>query len=267
MSLVVVVKGPEGIVMAADTRLTLPRQNPSGGSVSVNFDNATKVLTFGGTHPRVGAVTYGLASIQSRTAHSLMPEFELQLERDSYSVAEYASALSRFFMYQWEQSGLAQDSPPGGGMYFTVSGYDQAAPYGDVRSFNIPRSPNPSQQFFQDFGLRWGGQLDVVSRIVHGFDPQLLKAIRDHLKLTEDQTNDLENVLRPRFGYSFPFEALPLQDCIDLAIFLIRTTISAQALAVLERGVGGTIEVATITRTEGFQWVQRKEIFGERRSE
>ena len=41
-----------------------------------------------------------------------------------------------------------------------------------------------------------------------------------------------------RFKLSLNVEHLPLQDCVDLAIFLIRTTITAQSLAEMERGVG-----------------------------
>jgi hypothetical protein len=65
---------------------------------------------------------------------------------------------------------------------------------------------------------------------------------------------------------SIPLQALPLQDCVDLAIFFIRTTINAQNLIVGLRGVGGPIEVATVTRREGLQFVQKKRIVGESQS-
>ena len=62
-----------------------------------------------------------------------------------------------------------------------------------------------------------------------------------------------------------PLQAMALQDCVNLALFFIRTTIDAQNLTVGIRGVGGPIDVAVITGTEGIQFVQRKEILGERR--
>ena len=68
--------------------------------------------------------------------------------------------------------------------------------------------------------------------------------------------------MEPVLGYTIRFKTLALQDRIDLATYLIRATVSAQGLASELRGVGGEIDVATITRTEGFQWVQKKEIRG-----
>jgi hypothetical protein len=56
---------------------------------------------------------------------------------------------------------------------------------------------------------------------------------------------------------------MPLQDCVDVAIFFIRTTISAQKLTVGLRGVGGPIDVAIITQKDGLQFVQQKKIHGE----
>lgn len=61
-----------------------------------------------------------------------------------------------------------------------------------------------------------------------------------------------------------PLQAMPLQDCVDLAIFFIRTTAEAQRLTFGIRGVGGPIDVATITRREGLRFVQRKKVVGER---
>jgi hypothetical protein len=85
----------------------------------------------------------------------------------------------------------------------------------------------------------------------------------ERFNLSDPELIELEKDLGARFKYTIPYEILPLQDCVDLATFLIRTTISAQNLAVDVRGVGGTIEVATITRTDGLEWVQKKELHGE----
>ena len=73
MSLGVAIKGPEGIVLTADSRITLEAQREGGLPLPVNFDNATKLLSFSKPHNFVGAVTYGAAVIGSRTAHSFLP--------------------------------------------------------------------------------------------------------------------------------------------------------------------------------------------------
>lgn len=103
MSLGIVIKGPEGIVLAAESRVTLTAQTPTG-PLHVNFDNATKVLSFHAPNTAVGAVTYGQASIGIRTAHSFVPEFEASLPPDRLSVSDFAQRLSDFFIAQWNLS-------------------------------------------------------------------------------------------------------------------------------------------------------------------
>ncbi len=54
--------------------------------------------------------------------------------------------------------------------------------------------------------------------------------------------------------------AMPIQDAIDLARFLVETTIGFVRFAVfLPKSVGGAVEIASITKHEGFRWVQRKD--------
>ena len=263
MSLAVVVKGPEGLVLAADTRITVSAQR-KGDAVPlvVNYDNATKVLGFSEPHGWVGAVTYGDALIGTRTAHSVVPELELEMRRERCTVLEYAQFLSEFYRTRWERAGLPSKTP-GDGMSFVVGGYDEESPYGAVFLFNIPHAPEPAPRNENGFGVTWGGQLEITSRIMHGYDPGLFPLIGKHLNISDTDIRVLQDSITPNFEYAIPYEVLLLQDCVDLAIFLIRTTITAQNLAIRLRGVGGAIEVATVTRTGGLKWLQRKELHGE----
>lgn len=81
MSLAIVFKGADGIVLAADSRVTLTNQQKQGNATIIStstFDNATKLFGVNG-NTNVGVVTWGLGGInprEPRTVHSLMPEFE-----------------------------------------------------------------------------------------------------------------------------------------------------------------------------------------------
>jgi hypothetical protein len=58
-------------------------------------------------------------------------------------------------------------------------------------------------------------------------------------------------------------EAMPIRDAVDLARFLVQTTIGFAKLSVARpKTVGGSIAIAAITKHEGFQWVQRQKGFG-----
>jgi hypothetical protein len=286
MSLGIAFKGPEGIVLAADSRVTLmaqitPQPNQPSMLLPSTYDNATKLLAVRG-HPYVGAVTFGLGALgqtEPRTAHSFIPEFEDELQagnsltptvpgqvpvlaRLRFTVEDFAKRLSDFFMKQWGQ--LMPAKYTGDNMIFFVAGYDSNAAYGRVFEFSIPSKPIPVEQNVGTFGVLFGGQKEFVERMLHGFDSSLPTTVQKFLNLSAQQATDLTNHLRTQLSAKIPMQFLPLQDCVDLSIFLIRITITIQTWLVGVRGVGGAIDVATITRTEGFRPIQQKKVTGDK---
>jgi len=262
MSLGVVIKGPEGIVLACDSRVTLTATKEGSPSLIVNYDNATKLLSLAAPHNYVAAVTYGIAVIGLRTAHSFIPEFEVELEesKDRLTMLDFANKLSKFYLTQWKKAYPEEANIPP--MVFIVGGYDPGDAYGKVYQFDIPYKPDPIEQNpgEENFGMTWGGQLDIASRIIHGYDPNLLLILQKELNLSKEQVAHLTKKLMETLEFSIPYQILPLQDCIDLATFMIRTTINGQNLAVGIRGVGGPIDVAIVTKTNGLQYIQKKTI-------
>ena len=268
MSLGIVVKGTEGLALAADSRVTLQGEQklPDGDTkpFTINYDNANKVITFSeDEHAYVGAITFGEALIGQRTAHSFVPEIEIDLPEERMKTAEYADRLSSFYLTQWKNRMPNEGDYKGNGMNFVVVGYDEGEPYGRIFTFNIPRDPEPSEQNEDEFGITYGGEAQIVNRLVKGMDPQLVHLLSQGFD--KEPAKIWQQVEQQGLQYSFPYEVLPLQDCLDLAILLVRTTIDFQSLAVGTRGVGGKIEAGTVTRTGGVNFVQRKEIRGEQR--
>ena len=263
MSLGIVIKAPEGTVLAAESRVTLFAQMQSGGTLQqwpINFDNATKLLSFGKPNTSVGAVTYGQALIGQRTAHSFLPEFEQSFPQKRLTVKGFAEHLSKFYFSQWKDTmPEAYDGPD---MIFIVGGYDEGAPYGEIYQIEIPRQPEPAQVMQNQFGINYGGQQEIVERIIAGYDNRLLGIAAQALGLSPEQVNVLKTAFAP-LGLALPLQVLPLQDCVDLAIFAIRATIDAQKLSVGLRGCGGPIDVATITRSNGLVFIQTKQVHGE----
>lgn len=275
MSLGIAFKGPEGIVLAADSRVTLmavaqqeqqvaQSATPVNVQIPVTYDNATKLLRVQG-QDHVGAVTYGVGAIgvtSPRTAHSFIPEFEAALaDQNRLSVKEFAAQLSNFFMDRW-QAEMPPNNSPGNDMVFIVGGYDENEAYGHVYEFYIPSRPDPAEQQADSFGMVWGGQREYTDRLIQGFDARVPVLVQQKLGLTDAQREDLRQHLR-QLQAPIPFPFLPLQDCVDLAVFLIRATITLQTWIVDVRGVGGAIDVATVTRTDGLNFVQQKSIHGE----
>lgn len=264
MSLGIVIKGPEGLVLASESRVTLAAQSQEGPMIHVNFDNATKLFSVSSPNKYVGVVTYGLAAIGLRTANSFLPEFQAELPKDKrLSVKEFSEKLSKFFMKCWEKEMPKKyEGPP---MTFVVGGFNEGEPYGRVFVIDIPTSPKPRENHsgLEDFGITWGGQREFVDRLIKGYDKNLPDFLTNQLKLTTEQKEALNNILG-RFQMPMPIQAMSLQDCVDLAVFFIKTTIDAQNMTIGIRGCGGPIDVAIITREGGFDPIQRKKISAEK---
>lgn len=268
MSLGIAFKGSEGIVLAADSRVTLtvPMPAPVPNHTFIlpaTFDNATKLLKVKG-QDYVGAVTYGVGAVgqtEPRTAHSFLSEFETELAARGggrLSAEEFARQLGIFFMQKWNAGGMPPaPAPQNEQMTFLVAGFDVDAVYGRVFEIHIPNQPVPVEQLTGDFGLSFGGQREFVDRLLRGYDPRVPQIVQSELALNAaDEARVIARL--NEVGAPIPFQFLPLQDCVDLSVFLIRTTINLQTWQVGIRGVGGAIDVATITQTHGFKPLKQK---------
>jgi hypothetical protein len=282
VSLGIAFKGAEGIVLAADSRVTLLAgvQIPGMGQAMVpaTFDNATKLIN-SKSQTHIAAVTFGCGAIglkEPRTAASFMTEFDSQLatelaqrtkDAQRLTVEEFAKKVGTFFSKKWTDAamptqGMIDD------MIFFVAGYDDAkAAYGRLFEVRVPSKPTPTEFLTDQFGAIWGGQREVTDRLLQGFDPNLPMLLQEQLNTPtaerEKAAEALALKLREKLQIPIPWQFLPLQDCVDLCICLLRTTITLQKWVVGIRGVGGAIDLATITQSDGFTAVQQKKILGE----
>ena len=267
MTLAIAFKGPEGIVLAADSRVTLTSKNPKNGeTLHVTYDNATKLLRVQGQE-YVGAVIHGVAALggaSPRLIHSYLPELEESLKKEKrLTVVDFATRLGSFFHDQWKST---MPTKATGDVVFLVGGYNDGEPYGRLYEVKVPKHVKPVEKCPGpgEFGLSWGGQLEYTSRLLHGFDPKVVGLAKDHLKLSAKQAAKLKTHLNQNLGIPIPYQFLALQDCIDLSTLMIRTTSELMSFIIGKRGVGGAIDVAAITRTEGFQAIQQKNLIGTR---
>jgi hypothetical protein len=205
-------------------------------------------------------VTYGQAAIGQRTAHSFVPEFEAGLSGRLNSVIDYANAISTFFMSQW--TNVMPNPYTGPNMTFIVGGFNDNEPYGRVYLINIPANPAPIEQHtgIGNFGISWGGQREIVDRLLMGFDPNILNSIFTTLNPTQAQQQTITQMLRTNHQLQIPLDVMALQDCISLARLFLTTTINTQELTIGLRGCGGPVDIATIQRNRPLQFIQRKEV-------
>jgi hypothetical protein len=270
MSLAVVLKGSEGIVLAADSRVTLQaaQQQPAPGAplqlLPTYFDNAAKLLSLK-EHPHLGFVTYGQGAIgpeHPRTAQGYLPEFEKHLRvkakgKRRLSVRAVATELGRFFVRQWNEAEMPDEAEA---MVFLVAGFDDGSPHGKVFEVSVPNDPKPREQIPNEFGLTWGGQTYFAERLLTGVAPMVSELAQADLDLTQQEATDLVSAWRQQLHLPIPFALLPLQDCVDLATFIVEMTAAVMTWTIGIQGVGGDVDVATITPGGEFEFVQHKTI-------
>jgi len=275
MSLGIAFKAPDGIVLAVDSRLTLtathliPPQlgqtQPQSLVLPATYDNAIKLFKVNG-QDFVGIITYGLAALgipqTPRAAHSYIPEFEDELRNKGMTsrlpIKDFCDELSDFFIRQW--NAIMPSNYQGEDMAFLIGGYDDGAPYGRLFEFHIPSRPTPTEQSVNTFGIIWGGQRQFVDRVINGFDDSLPSLAINFLNAPANQEQPLRDYLKNALVARIPFTFLPLQDCVNLSSVLIHITIAIQSWLVDVRGVGGEIDIATITRTKGFEPIHMKSV-------
>lgn len=230
MSLVVTVYVPEGIVMAADSRLTLEFDLPQAGGTNKRHsipssDSTYKVFL---SPNRIGISTYGAASVGTTPIAPLVEAF---MARGLHAAPdEVANALLQHFRT------LA--GPPA--TRFHVAGYkdgEQQVLEADVAG-NTVRPLNSGGP-----GASWGGEADTLSRLL-----SKVGAL--------DQNGGLTNELA-LFGVAF--QHFTLQDAVDFAAYAIRATADTMRFQMRPQTVGGPID-ALVVRPGEARWLRRKEL-------
>lgn len=149
-----------------------------------------------------------------------------------------------------------------------VAGYNKDGSYG-VYICYIPgeiQKKRDSKEKGKEYGASWIGQIDVVSRIVLGFDGRIgnIKFVNEATqKLGEEEINkQLRNL-----EYVVQWGTMTLQDAIDFCTLMIQTTSAIQRFSDGIAadpgdmpGVGGPVDVAVITPDKGFVWINKKKL-------
>jgi hypothetical protein len=226
----------EGIVMAADSRLTLNATRTAGQGTALNLsvgqtDSTNKLFLLAGA--RVGISTVGAADVGGAPIGGYMQGFESSLgETQDLSVERVAARLLEYF------HGLL--GPPS--VIFEVAGYLRSQEQllqqvwqVDVASSSVKQINVPGQQ-----GAVWSGEADVIARLLSPMWQQI----------SDGQYTQLPAVEIP-WGY------FTLQDAVDFTIYAIRTTIDSMRFQVRPKTVGGPIDVLVIDPSKAY-WVQHK---------
>jgi hypothetical protein len=109
------------------------------------------------------------------------------------------------------------------------------------------------------YGITWDGERECLDRLLCGTSNQLRSVAQEYGMVGEEAGKFVMRVSEACES-DLVAPGMPLPDAIKLARYLVDTTIAFVGFC-LDRQpkiVGGAVDIATITRHDGFRWIQRK---------
>lgn len=275
MTIAISLKVNDGVVLAADSASTLIGETPTGPSVVQVFNNANKVFNLRKGLP-VGLITWGAGSLGKAAISTLVKDLrarftspdaahkEWHLDPEAYTIEGVAELVRRFLFEENYQLAFAswKDKPLFG---VIVAGYSPGASLADEYRLDINNkgecTPVTRVRKTDECGVTWSGEPEAISRLVFGFSPRMANVLQEKLGVPKDQIPKAMQVLAQNLSAMVVYDAMPIQDAIDLSEFLVDVTERFSRYTPGAATVGGPIEVAAITKHEGFKWVRRKHYY------
>lgn len=273
VTVAVVVKVFDGIILAADSATTLSIPVAGGGAIHQVYNSANKVFHLHRSLP-VAAMTWGLGAIESASIATLTKDLrrrlmgndpdhaDWSLNPDAYTIEEVAERYVEMFhgeLYSTSFGGAS--GVPELGML--IAGYSSGEKQAEAWQVLIddPATPPTPEMLIgvPGYGYQAFAQPDATERLFSGIDPGLRDAIRSAVG-EPTWSAKVEHLVNQagRLPLAAP---MPIADAIEFAKFLVQTTAQYSHFLMGPDTVGGVIDVAAISRHEGFRWINRKHYY------
>jgi len=275
MTIAVTVKVHDGIVFASDSASTMIVRDGNGNSAVQNvYNNANKIFNLRKGLP-IGAITYGTGSIGAASISTLAKDVRRRFTGDDqdhldwklieaeYTVEQVATSVRAFLFEEKHAEHLAQGGPPADKFGFWVGGYSARSRQSELWQIEITNGQCEAPIKLRgegETGINWAGQPEALQRLVLGIS-MALPVMLSQMGLPQEAVTNVMTTLRANMDAQLLSSPMPIQDAIDLARFLVETTIGYARFSPGAPTVGGPIEIAAVTKHEHFKWVDRKHYF------
>lgn len=272
MTVCVAVKVHDCIVFAADSASSLIDSSLADGRplIANVYAHGNKVFNLRKGLP-IAAMTCGMGNIGpisiSTLAKDLRDKFceersEYQIDPDSYSIEQVAQ-LARKFFFDEHYSKLSQAPAGPHEFQFWIAGNGSGQMHGEIWRIKIVNGicDEPECLAAQDqFDILYDGQPEAINRLVNGYSQHLPQALLD-IGLDPANLDSVLSHIESRTLAQLISPAMPVQDAIGLADFLVETTKRYVRFLPGADTVGGDTDICVVTKHEGFKWVRRKHYF------
>lgn len=265
MTIVVAVVTTDGLVLASDSATTQQVRGSTGEArTSSIWNSADKIVNLRRGWP-IGAMTFGRATFGGRSVATHAKDLRgalsgeapgsVELDRDGFEVQHIAEAVQAHFRPLY-------DAEPGGVLGFLVGGVSASEQSPEMWQVLIDEGGDEVTQLMPpgESGILHQGMTDALTRLIDGGGQDLGTALT-RLGVPQDDSEPAADQIRSMLSVPWAWSGMPLGETIDLARFLVDTTINFVRFSPGDAMVGGPIEVAAVTKHEGFKWVQRKHYY------
>lgn len=199
----------------------------------------------------------------------LPDKIKTDLERQGCKIIEITKEKDHIKFKFQDSKGLIRDGVGGvDQLQFILSGYNKDGSH-KVFMIYVPGKielKRDSNAKDKEYGASWIGQIDVVSRIVLGFDGRIGNLPFVQKTISEVGQENFQKQIRS-LEYVIQWGTMTLQDAIDFCKLSIETTTAIQRFSDGIAGdpgdmpgVGGPVDIAVITLQKGFVWVAKKNL-------
>lgn len=259
MSIIVSVKVRDGIVLGADGMSQIYIQDKQGRTgVAQTYKNARKLFEVANIH--MGIMAYGAGNIGKRSVQGVIEDFSEKIRTtEPKSIETVEQVTQKLFthineQYEEQLSSIDPAQRPLVGVF--VAGYSKDQPSPEEWEFQIPANPKVRRvRDISVYGASWRGVALPFTRLNMGIDPRIIAEL---VKKGVDKKiiDEAANLVKSQIMY----DAMPVQDAIDFASHILRTTIVQTTFEVGPPSCGGPLDIAIISKVDGFQWVNKRQL-------
>lgn len=269
MTIAISMKVNDGIVLAADSASTILAQTPQGVGVINIYNKANKIFNLRKGAP-IGAITWGAGSIGHASIATLVKDFrklisvdeKWKIDLNNYKIENVAKTFKEFIFdtHYTKEFATWKDKPNLG---FMIVGYSSGETLAEEWKIDISNGKCNGPYLVrkkEEVGITWNGEPEAITRLYLGFGTALPKVLKK-AGIQEEKIRTVIELCQKMLVVQMVTPPMPIQDAIDLAEFLVETTVKFSKFAPGAPTVGGPIEIAAITKHEGFKWIKRKHYF------
>lgn len=190
---------------------------------------------------------------------------EFYIDPKNYTIQLVAERARKFFFDDHYQN-LTQKPSGNHSFQFWIAGNGAGDTHGEIWRLQIVNGECEAPECLarpDDFDILYDGQPEAINRIVNGYSQHLGQALLE-IGLAEDHLDDVLGHIESRTRAPLIAPAMPVQDAIALADFLVDVTKRYVRFLPGADTVGGDTDICVVTKHEGFKWVRRKHYFDTR---